>query len=310
MEKLANNIVKLRVMNGLSQEDLAYKIGVSRQTVHKWEKSITSPKGDNLKLLCEAFEVGPDELFGKKPLILDKKIEIAIDELKTDLKEQDAETKEKSKKELKRKLTKCILIILLVLISTYACYTAYKFTILTNIEDNISKYEKLENYYCEIETYNNEKLYEKKKIWYKNQKYKIESINYNDMGDSIRENTTIINLEDSTKIVYDDDSNNGKTRELRDKEKYVDGSYMYNLFPDIMKKSKNNKMENSFGFKEFKYKFDKISNEYSLIIDNIQTRFQKDTYIPTFYLRGNSDSIVKQYFTIVLENVNENDLNF
>lgn len=309
MEKLANNIVKLRVMNGLSQDDLANKVGVSRQTIHKWEKGITSPKGNNLNLLCEVLDVSMDQLLGKKPLILDKKIELAIDELKTDLKEQDAKTIEKRRKVLIKRIIKCILTILLTIIIIYACCTTYKFIILTDISNKVSKYENLDNYYCEIEKYNDNNLQQKKNIWYKDQKYKIETIKFNDIGEITLKTTNIINLEDNTKIVYNNDEKNDKIRELNDKEMYINGRYMYSLFPDIIKKSTKIKMENSFGINILKFKCDENDNTYNLRINNMQVKFDRETYVPTFYADGNNNDKVKQYFTIELNNISEEDLN-
>lgn len=310
MEKLANNIVKLRVMNGLSQDDLANKIGVSRQTIHKWEKGITSPKGDNLNLLCEVLEISTDQLLGKEPLILDKKIELAIDELKTDLKEQDAKTLEKRRKALIKKIIKCILTILLTIIIIYACYTAYKFIILTDISNKVSKYENLDNYYCEVETYNDNNLQQKRKIWYKNQKYKIETIKFNDVGEITLKTVNIINLEDNTNMVYNNDEKDGKTRVINDKKMYINGAYMYNLFPDIISKSTKIKKDNSFGINILKFKSDEKDNTYSLKINDMQIKFDKETYIPTFYNNGNESNTFIQYFKVDLNNVKDEDLNY
>ena len=44
----ANRLLKYRKDSGLSQEELAEKIGVSRQAVSKWERSEASPDTDNL----------------------------------------------------------------------------------------------------------------------------------------------------------------------------------------------------------------------------------------------------------------------
>jgi len=59
-EKLQN----LRKEKGLSQEDLGEKLGVTRQTVSKWELGSTSPKLDDLKKISELFNVSLDELSG------------------------------------------------------------------------------------------------------------------------------------------------------------------------------------------------------------------------------------------------------
>ncbi len=58
----ANRLLKYRKLHNLSQEELAEKIGVSRQAVSKWERSEASPDTDNLMLLAELYGVTLDEL--------------------------------------------------------------------------------------------------------------------------------------------------------------------------------------------------------------------------------------------------------
>lgn len=60
--EIANRLVALRKKNGFSQEQLAEKIGVSRQAVSKWERSEASPDTDNLILLARIYNVSLDEL--------------------------------------------------------------------------------------------------------------------------------------------------------------------------------------------------------------------------------------------------------
>lgn len=60
--EIANRLVNLRKEKGLSQEQLAEKIGVSRQAVSKWERSEASPDTDNIILLARLYNVSLDEL--------------------------------------------------------------------------------------------------------------------------------------------------------------------------------------------------------------------------------------------------------
>lgn len=62
----ANRLLEYRKKAGLSQEDLAEKIGVSRQAVSKWERSEASPDTDNLIMLAELYGVSLDVLLGLK----------------------------------------------------------------------------------------------------------------------------------------------------------------------------------------------------------------------------------------------------
>ena len=52
----------LRVQKGLSQEELAEKVFVTRQAVSRWENGETIPNTDTLKLLSELFDVSIDTL--------------------------------------------------------------------------------------------------------------------------------------------------------------------------------------------------------------------------------------------------------
>jgi len=59
---LAEKIFTLRKRHGLSQDELAGELGVTRQAVYKWESGIASPEIDKLKSLSKLFEVSFDYL--------------------------------------------------------------------------------------------------------------------------------------------------------------------------------------------------------------------------------------------------------
>ena len=58
----AEKLIKLRKQNGWSQEDLAMHIGVSRQSVSKWESMASIPDLDKIIKLSELFGVSIDYL--------------------------------------------------------------------------------------------------------------------------------------------------------------------------------------------------------------------------------------------------------
>ena len=60
--EIANRLVQLRKQHGLSQEELAARLGLSRQAVSKWERAEASPDTDNLILLSRVYGVSIDEL--------------------------------------------------------------------------------------------------------------------------------------------------------------------------------------------------------------------------------------------------------
>lgn len=59
---IADRILELRKTKGISQEELADKIGVSRQAVSKWESEQSIPEIDKIVLLSDFFEVSTDYL--------------------------------------------------------------------------------------------------------------------------------------------------------------------------------------------------------------------------------------------------------
>lgn len=54
---LGEQIKKRREMENLSQEELAERLGVSRQAVSKWEGDLSIPTGSNKRLLCELLSL-------------------------------------------------------------------------------------------------------------------------------------------------------------------------------------------------------------------------------------------------------------
>lgn len=61
------NIVRLRKLNQMTQEDIAEAVGVSRQAVAKWESGETIPDLEKCKLLAELFGVSLDDLANYEP---------------------------------------------------------------------------------------------------------------------------------------------------------------------------------------------------------------------------------------------------
>lgn len=59
-----NPIHDLRVMKGLSQDELAEKVYVTRQAVSRWENGETTPNTETLKLLSRLFDVSINTLLG------------------------------------------------------------------------------------------------------------------------------------------------------------------------------------------------------------------------------------------------------
>lgn len=65
--EIANRLTEYRKKAGLSQEELADKLGISRQAVSKWERGEASPDTDNLIALSKIYGVSLDDLLFADP---------------------------------------------------------------------------------------------------------------------------------------------------------------------------------------------------------------------------------------------------
>ena len=62
-----DNLVQLRKLNRMTQEDVAEKVGVTRQAVAKWEAGETIPDLEKCRCLAELFSVSLDDLANFEP---------------------------------------------------------------------------------------------------------------------------------------------------------------------------------------------------------------------------------------------------
>ena len=91
--EIADRLVKLRKKYGYSQEELADKLGLSRQAVSKWERAEASPDTDNLICLAKLYGVSLDEL-----LATDEDIDTIVKEqVKDEEKKDDSDNSDKKR---------------------------------------------------------------------------------------------------------------------------------------------------------------------------------------------------------------------
>lgn len=86
--ELANRLIEFRKKHNLSQEQLADKLHVSRQTISKWERSEASPDTDNIIELAKLYNVPIDDL-----LNCDKDVNKVVDDSKTNQSESYSKRK-------------------------------------------------------------------------------------------------------------------------------------------------------------------------------------------------------------------------
>lgn len=79
---LGDKLISLRKKSGLSQEEVAEKLGVSRQTISKWETNQTVPELIKAKLLSQLYNVSYDYLISGSDISGDvTSIEMIVDEI-------------------------------------------------------------------------------------------------------------------------------------------------------------------------------------------------------------------------------------
>ena len=83
---IGEKIYTLRTKCGMTQEQLAEKMGVSRQAISKWESCMSIPELSKLKMLANLFQVTLDELMDEKPL---EETTVDVEEKNENLKNDD-----------------------------------------------------------------------------------------------------------------------------------------------------------------------------------------------------------------------------
>lgn len=140
---LADNLKKIRKEHHLSQEQLAEKLGVSRQSVSKWESNLAYPEMDKVLQLCKLFDLNMDELLNQdiKEVSDNKQAKININKYIDDFLEYVTKTIDMfSSMSWKEKL-KCLLeqfVIILSMIIIFAIIGSVFDSILWNLSDVLS----------------------------------------------------------------------------------------------------------------------------------------------------------------------------
>lgn len=99
-----NKLYELRKQKGFSQEELASRLNVSRQTVSKWEVGESTPDMEKLVAISALFEISLDELvLDKVPEQPGQPVQVAGSEIYNDIKEHvlTDDNRKKAKKGLK-----------------------------------------------------------------------------------------------------------------------------------------------------------------------------------------------------------------
>ena len=64
MPDLADNIKKFRILSKLTQEELASKLGKTKNVISNWERGDNKPDTDTIEAMCKIFNITPNEIYG------------------------------------------------------------------------------------------------------------------------------------------------------------------------------------------------------------------------------------------------------
>lgn len=183
---LGEELLKFRKKKGFSQEELADKINVSRQSIHLWESGKMIPDIENIINLCNVLEISANQITKGFNVISTSGL----------------------KKNNQNKIMKIILVSILIFLMIYVVISLRKSFILVKLDNKISKFSDLSNYsytesYYEMTGIKKENDYVKN-VYYKDGIYKEEF--FDTKGNSstliINRNEKIGYYFDNTNMIY------------------------------------------------------------------------------------------------------------
>lgn len=293
---LGEELRKVRKEKGLSQEELADKINVSRQSIHLWEAGKIIPDFENIINLCNVLEITTDIL--TVGLDVAKKKSIEIINIK--------------------KYIRIVIIVLIILLITYLCSSIRKSIILMQLNNKSSRYFGLDNYSYKEENYFMKDITECTHLNVMEVYYK-DRICKKIYTDSLGNNT----------IIYED-YNNDTRYNFDEINKTVEENLSYDVeFPEnisipvglstIVVYGKENQIINfMYGFYPFlkietngsEYIF-KWTNEYNNYKENVTEKINKETgLISERYVFKDDGTYTITNYEIKINNTTNEDIEF
>lgn len=235
-EFLGEELYKVRKQKGLSQEELANKIDVSRQSIHLWEAGKSVPDFENIANLCNVLEISPENICNGFELIKERRIK-------------------------KKNIIKMLSIILICILLIYILLSIRKSIILLKLRNNFSEYMESNNFYYSKTVYEEKNLSPiwsyTQEIYYKDGIYKREysdsygnaTIDYTDINKN--EKYTFDEIKKTCRIYENYDASHLKDAILisetfpsrvyfgGNEEKYI--NFLYGFKPTLRIESKKDK---------------------------------------------------------------------
>lgn len=133
---LGDNIKKFRKDFGISQEELAEKLGVTKQNIASWESNETQPSLDSIIAISKMFNVSTDMLLVENESVIAD--DTAKNKDKTDTSSALSNNKSVKRNKLsKKKIAVCILVIVLIAVGGF-----FSYRLLLPFSKNVSAIEK------------------------------------------------------------------------------------------------------------------------------------------------------------------------
>lgn len=285
----SDNLIKLRKGKSWSQEDLAEKLGISRQAVSKWEVGTSKPDIDNIIKISKLFEVSIDELVNNE-IVRTEAISINV--------------KKKSKKDVLLVWLRRILIVLIII---YFINVIYKFAMLFTITQAELQYKELDNYHYVVTKYAKEQILEKEEGWFKDGVSRTVDTNYRGGTQIERKICIDYNLDTG----YIENGNLEKNIINMDLYKesypgYSNGGQFYDKLPVQIRKDT---IFNIFvrAIYDSNININVVDNNIFFYCDNVFINLEKGTMKPVslYYKDNDSEDFITSYITIELNCVTE-----
>lgn len=376
MSRIASNIQKLRKADGLSQEDFAEKVGVTRQTVSRWENGEGDIKSANIDSICKAYNISAEQLLGdndfkivtinqktgeklKGGFVKETKVSPIEHTEKTDSNNYEAEnngtradsnktilkegnlneyefnskkdatenvfdessgkdhgftsydknyTNNKSRisnkilypvrikagRDKKKVIKKTIAILIIFILIMYILISLSKFIMLSYIINKASKYKNADNYYMEVNVIRNNVVKETKRISYKGNKYKKQTIRFDDTGKEKENNTIFLDKNQNSIVILNEIKNEKLIKNLNDVDyNLYFNDFFFNQLPGLYMEGNKNLFLDTFNNKLSKIY--KKNGNLNICFEQTTLVINFDSYLPMQYIDSSEVKTIEYY---------------
>lgn len=284
----SDNLIKLRKGKGWSQEELADKLGLSRQAISKWEVGTSKPDIDNVIKISKLFEISIDELVNNE-IVKTEAISINV-----------------NKSNKKDRVLKWLRLLMIVLVITYVVYVIYKFVMLFRITQAELQYKDLNNYHYVITKYDETGLKEKEECWYKDGVSKTVNITYN--GENELKKITCMDFNSNVGYVQRDDLETSYLNLNETSNEFINnGKNLFYLKLPVEVRNENKFLDTMLSVADLDMNIIVQQEDIFFYFNNNFIHFKKGSMEPELlYYKDNSyNTYITTYFTIELNCVDE-----